>query len=268
MANLQRPTRNIPMTTQAPAKRVHITTFGCQMNEYDSGRLADLLADLGYQPAARPQEADLILVNTCSVRQRAEHKIYSLIGSLKELKHHRPGLIIGVGGCVAQQEGQRLLDQIPHLDLVFGTRTLERLPELLQEAQKGRRRALTDLASVPRPPAPPPLLQPGAQGPGHGNGGLRQLLLLLCSALCARPRIQPSGRGNIGRGDGPDRCGDAGDHPARTERQLLPQSRAGPGFPGSFGKALPGAKAVAHLLHHQPPQGPLPPPHGGHGRSG
>ncbi len=139
------------MTAPAPAKRVHITTFGCQMNEYDSGRLAGMLADLGYQPADQPQEADLILLNTCSVRQRAEHKVYSYVGALKELKQRRPGLIIGVGGCVAQQEGQRLLDQIPHLDLVFGTGALERLPELLQEAKEGRRRALTDLAPTPGP---------------------------------------------------------------------------------------------------------------------
>ena len=132
----------------SPAKRVHITTFGCQMNEYDSARLAGMLAELGYQAADDPGEADLILVNTCSVRQRAEHKVYSLVGSLKDLKERRPELIIGVGGCVAQQEGKRLLQHIPHLDLVFGTGALERLPELIADAQQGRRRAVTEESSA------------------------------------------------------------------------------------------------------------------------
>ncbi|MFH1034850.1 MAG: tRNA (N6-isopentenyl adenosine(37)-C2)-methylthiotransferase MiaB [Pseudomonadota bacterium] len=165
------------MTVPAPAKRVHITTFGCQMNEYDSGRLAGMLADLGYQPAARPQEADVILINTCSVRQRAEHKVYSLVGALKDLKQRRPELIIGVGGCVAQQEGQRLLDHIPHLDLVFGTGALERLPELLEEARQGRRRALTDLTAIATP-------RPHRAAPG---GGLKALVTVMegCDNYCS-----------------------------------------------------------------------------------
>ncbi len=144
------------MTAPLADKRVHIATFGCQMNEYDSSRMAGLLAELGYATAEEPDQADLILLNTCSVRERAAHKVYSYVGALKPLKERRPGLIIGVGGCLAQQEGQRLLDHIPHLDLVFGTDAIERLPELIADAARGRRRALT-----PRPvKAEIPLLKP------------------------------------------------------------------------------------------------------------
>ncbi len=135
------------MNSSPVPKLVHIATFGCQMNEYDSARLEGLLASHGFSPTADPQAADLILVNTCSVRERAESKVYSLLGSLKELKKRRPRLIIGVGGCVAQQEGQKLLDHIPHLDLVFGTGALERVPELVEEARQGRRRALVEQAA-------------------------------------------------------------------------------------------------------------------------
>lgn len=131
------------MTAPHSGKRVLITTFGCQMNEYDSSRMAGLLAGLGYAAADAPEQADLILLNTCSVREHAAHKVYSYVGALKSLKDRRPGLIIGVGGCLAQQEGQRLLDHIPHLDIVFGTDAIERLPELIDQALQGKRRSCT-----------------------------------------------------------------------------------------------------------------------------
>jgi tRNA-2-methylthio-N6-dimethylallyladenosine synthase len=132
------------------------------MNNYDSDRLAGLLGQAGYQRVDQAEEADLVLLNTCSVRERAEHKVYSYVGALKELKERRPHLIIGVGGCVAQQEGQRLLDRIPHLDLVFGPGALEQVPELVHDAARGRRRALTpkDSQALPetiRVPADPGL---------------------------------------------------------------------------------------------------------------
>lgn len=133
------------MQQQHPSRGLYIATFGCQMNVYDSDRMAGLLAPLGYDQVADPEEADLILLNTCSVRRTAEHKVYSYLGQLKELKERRDGLVIGLGGCMAQQEGQRLLDQIPHLDLVFGTGAIDRLPELIAEATAGRRRAVTDM---------------------------------------------------------------------------------------------------------------------------
>ncbi|MEW5912017.1 MAG: tRNA (N6-isopentenyl adenosine(37)-C2)-methylthiotransferase MiaB [Thermodesulfobacteriota bacterium] len=147
------------MSGSAPQRSVHIATFGCQMNAYDSQRISGLLAGLGYVEVDQPQGADLIVLNTCSVRERAEQKVYSYVGALKRLKEARPGMLIGVGGCVAQQEGDRLLKQIPHLDFVFGTSALERLPELVAEAQQGRRRALTETA--PAALALAPAARPG-----------------------------------------------------------------------------------------------------------
>jgi tRNA-2-methylthio-N6-dimethylallyladenosine synthase len=123
-------------------KQVHISTFGCQMNDRDSELIAQVLSAHDYRLTERPEEADLILINTCSIRQKAEEKTYSLLGRLKRLKSRNPGLIIGVGGCVAQQEGDRLLERVPHLDLVFGTRWINELPDLVQTVrQRGRRMA-------------------------------------------------------------------------------------------------------------------------------
>ncbi|MBI5582546.1 MAG: tRNA (N6-isopentenyl adenosine(37)-C2)-methylthiotransferase MiaB [Deltaproteobacteria bacterium] len=123
-------------------KQVHISTFGCQMNDRDSELIAQILSAHDYRLTQRPEEADLILINTCSIRQKAEEKTYSLLGRLKRLKSRNPELIIGVGGCVAQQEGDRLLERIPYLDLVFGTRRINELPDLIQTVrQQGRRLA-------------------------------------------------------------------------------------------------------------------------------
>ncbi len=118
-------------------QKLYIRTFGCQMNEYDSDRMAEVLgADSGTQPAQGPEDADLILFNTCSVRDKAQHKMYSELGRMKELKRANPRLLIGVGGCVASQEGERILESAPFVDLVFGPQTLHRLPQLIE-----RRRA-------------------------------------------------------------------------------------------------------------------------------
>ncbi len=141
-------------------KKAFLRSFGCQMNAYDSVRMAGLLAEMGYGQTEEPETADLIVLNTCSVRQRAEQKVYSYVGELKHLKAANPELIIGVGGCVAQQEGGRLLKRLPHLDFVFGTGALERLPELVTEAARGRRLALTDLVD----PSPSRVILP--QRPG------------------------------------------------------------------------------------------------------
>ncbi|MCF8032103.1 MAG: tRNA (N6-isopentenyl adenosine(37)-C2)-methylthiotransferase MiaB [Desulfarculaceae bacterium] len=133
------------------SKTAHIATFGCQMNAYDSERMAGLLAKMGYARAQGPDTADLIILNTCSVRQRAEQKVYSYVGELKRLKAANPDLIIGVGGCVAQQEGASLLKRLRHLDFVFGTGALERLPELVSQAAEGYRMADTGLDAAPSP---------------------------------------------------------------------------------------------------------------------
>ncbi len=115
-----------------PAKKVFVRTFGCQMNEYDSARMADVLAAAeGYERTDRAEDADLVLFNTCSVREKAQEKVFADLGRLKPLKRAKPGLLIGVGGCVASQEGEEIVRRAPFVDVVFGPQTLHRLPELL-----------------------------------------------------------------------------------------------------------------------------------------
>lgn len=121
-------------------KRFYLETFGCQMNVVDSERIVDLLEGIGYQQVSVAAEADLVLLNTCSVRDKAERKVYGHLGRFKPIKDQRPGLIIGVGGCVAQQEGEKMLEKIPYLDLVFGTHNVHRLPQLVQQVEERRQR--------------------------------------------------------------------------------------------------------------------------------
>jgi tRNA-2-methylthio-N6-dimethylallyladenosine synthase len=115
-------------------KRVYIETYGCQMNEHDSERMLRILEGYDYSETKEAKEADLILINTCSVREKPEHKVYSALGRFKRLKEGK-GTIIGVAGCVAQQEGNRLLDRIPYLDMVIGTHAIPMLPQLLQKIE-------------------------------------------------------------------------------------------------------------------------------------
>jgi tRNA-2-methylthio-N6-dimethylallyladenosine synthase len=115
------------------AKKVFIRSFGCQMNEYDSDRMADLLREAeGFEPTGDAEQADLILFNTCSVRERAQEKVFHDLGRIKHLKLGKPDLLIGVGGCVASQEGAAIVARAPYVDLVFGPQTLHRLPELME----------------------------------------------------------------------------------------------------------------------------------------
>src|SRR3990167_698332 len=116
-------------------KKLYIQTYGCQMNQYDSERIARVLQRLDYLPTDDAEEADLILLNTCSVRDKAEQKVYSALGRWRELKQKRKDLIIGVGGCVAQQEGEDLLRRVPYLDLVFGTHNIPRLGQMVEEVR-------------------------------------------------------------------------------------------------------------------------------------
>jgi tRNA-2-methylthio-N6-dimethylallyladenosine synthase len=115
-------------------RKVYIRTFGCQMNEYDSDKMADVLAAAdGYEKTDSVEDADLILFNTCSVREKAQEKVFADLGRLRPLKRAKPGLMIGVGGCVASQEGEEIVRRVPFVDVVFGPQTLHRLPELLAE---------------------------------------------------------------------------------------------------------------------------------------
>jgi tRNA-2-methylthio-N6-dimethylallyladenosine synthase len=119
-------------------KTFYLETFGCQMNVVDSERIIDLLGGIGYRQVEQAQQAHLLLLNTCAVRDKAVRKAYGHLGRFKPLKDADPSLIIGLGGCVAQQEGEQLLKEFPYLDLVFGTHNVHRLPELVGEVE-GRR---------------------------------------------------------------------------------------------------------------------------------
>jgi tRNA-2-methylthio-N6-dimethylallyladenosine synthase len=125
-------------------KTFYLETFGCQMNVVDSERVVDLLGGIGYRQVEQPRDARLLLLNTCAVRDKAVRKAYGHLGRFKPLKDADPALIIGLGGCVAQQEGEQLLKEFPYLDLVFGTHNVHRLPELVNdiEAKRGKAAAV------------------------------------------------------------------------------------------------------------------------------
>ena len=126
------------------AKKVFIRTFGCQMNEYDSDKMADVLrAAEGYEPTGNPEEADLIPFNTCSVREKAQEKVFSDLGRVKHLK--KKGVLIGVGGCVASQEGAAIIERAPYVDFVFGPQTLHRLPRMIEQ-RLGTQRPQVDIS--------------------------------------------------------------------------------------------------------------------------
>ncbi|HLW73870.1 MAG TPA: tRNA (N6-isopentenyl adenosine(37)-C2)-methylthiotransferase MiaB, partial [Gammaproteobacteria bacterium] len=120
--------------------KLYIKTFGCQMNEYDSAKMLEVLAAAdGYSLTETPEEADVLLLNTCSVREKAQEKVFSQLGLWRPLKAARPQVVIGVGGCVASQEGGGIIKRAPFVDLVFGPQTLHRLPAMLDEARRTRR---------------------------------------------------------------------------------------------------------------------------------
>ncbi len=119
------------------ARTLYVKTFGCQMNEYDSSKSAELLGEShGLTLVASPEEADVLLLNTCSVREKAQEKVFSQLGMWREIKLQRPGVVIGVGGCVASQEGDAIRQRAPYVDLVFGPQTLHRLPQMLEALQQ------------------------------------------------------------------------------------------------------------------------------------
>ncbi|NNF15263.1 MAG: tRNA (N6-isopentenyl adenosine(37)-C2)-methylthiotransferase MiaB [Gammaproteobacteria bacterium] len=126
--------------------KLFIKTFGCQMNEYDSSKMADVLAaSHGLAVTATPEEADVLLLNTCSIREKAQEKVFSQLGRWKEWKNQRPNLVIGVGGCVASQEGEAIIKRAPYVDMVFGPQTVHRLPQLLNEVRR-RGNAAVDIS--------------------------------------------------------------------------------------------------------------------------
>lgn len=131
------PTKSCDISASAPEKQgVYIRTFGCQMNEYDTQKLYKIL-ERDYQPVDSPEKADLVLINTCSIRDKAEQKLYSALGEMRGIKAHRPGMMVGVCGCVAQQEGENILKYGRGVDFVFGTHNLSLVPSLIQLRKNG-----------------------------------------------------------------------------------------------------------------------------------
>jgi len=144
--------------------KLYVKTFGCQMNEYDSGKMLDVLnVSHGLELTDNPEEADVLLLNTCSIREKAQEKVFSALGRWRQLKERRPELIIGVGGCVASQEGAALVERAPVVDIVFGPQTLHRLPDLLEQV-RAKRHSVVDV-SFPEIEKFDHLPQPRADGP-------------------------------------------------------------------------------------------------------
>lgn len=145
-------------------KKLHIVTHGCQMNEYDSARMRDLLGDSHQMVTTEnPEEADVLLLNTCSIREKAQEKVFHQLGRWKHLKDKNPDLIIGVGGCVASQEGEAIAKRTPFVDLIFGPQTLHRLPEMMREKKQQDGTTIVDI-SFPEIEKFDHLPQPDADG--------------------------------------------------------------------------------------------------------
>ncbi|KGQ69951.1 tRNA (N6-isopentenyl adenosine(37)-C2)-methylthiotransferase MiaB [Chelonobacter oris] len=145
-------------------QKLHIKTWGCQMNEYDSSKMADLLNSThGFELTEQAEEADVLLLNTCSIREKAQEKVFHQLGRWKDLKKSNPKLVIGVGGCVASQEGAHIRDRAPYVDIIFGPQTLHRLPEMLNQIRGGKS-AVVDV-SFPEIEKFDRLPEPKAEGP-------------------------------------------------------------------------------------------------------
>ena len=146
------------------SKKLYIKTWGCQMNEYDSQKMAELLDSThGFELAQEAEDADVILLNTCSIREKAQEKVFHQLGRWKNLKDVKPDLVIGVGGCVASQEGDAIRKRAPFVDMVFGPQTLHRLPEMLNQLQRGTK-SIVDV-SFPEIEKFDRLPEPVADGP-------------------------------------------------------------------------------------------------------
>ena len=216
-------------------KSFHIRTFGCQMNEHDSERLAGLLVADGMEHAEDPESADVVILNTCCIRENADNRLYGTLGHLKSLKAKHPGMQIAVGGCLAQKDRELLRKRAPQVDVVFGTHNLASAPELIRRSAKDG-------------PVVEVLDEPVAGGdPAHQSaiGAVRDLpwsawvtIQTGCDNSCAfcivpsvpRPRGKPPARGPGRRGQQPRFCRRHRSHAARSERQLL-RARSHPQAP-------------------------------------
>jgi tRNA-2-methylthio-N6-dimethylallyladenosine synthase len=173
------------------SKRFHIRTFGCQMNQHDARKMANLLHHDGWTASDEPEAAELVVIHTCSIREKAEHKLYTELGWLLQRKQSEPGLVVGVGGCVAQQEGEALLRRFPALDFVFGPQNLVHLPELAKEAGARRRGLRVDYDDDPQARFELPELHPefASTSPGRAFVTVMEGCDLFC-AYCVVPRTR------------------------------------------------------------------------------
>ena len=165
-------------------KSLFIQTIGCQMNVYDSERMAAALGAQGYTAALAPEEADLVIVNTCSVRAKSEQKAFSFLGRLQAAKRRRPDMLVGVAGCVAQQEGARVVARAPYVDLVIGTRAVERLVEMVRRAESGERPVVELDLAVPSGNGDAP--EPDS-APVRSDGAVSRFITIMrgCDNFCA-----------------------------------------------------------------------------------
>jgi tRNA-2-methylthio-N6-dimethylallyladenosine synthase len=166
------------------SKSLFIQTIGCQMNVYDSERMAAALYANGYTAALAPEEADLVIVNTCSVRAKSEQKAFSFLGRLEAAKRRRPGMLVGMAGCVAQQEGARLLARAPYVDLVIGTRAVERLAGMVRRAEAGERPVVELDLALPAGDGAAPEPDPA---PARAGGAVSRFITIMrgCDNFCA-----------------------------------------------------------------------------------
>ncbi len=234
-------------------KKLFIKTYGCQMNVYDSERMAEALGGQGYVETKTPEDADMILLNTCHIREKAAEKVYSELGRLKPLKDLNPDLKIGVAGCVAQAEGEEITRRQPAVDLVVGPQTYHRLPEMEARVRAGKPALDTDfpaedkfdhLKGRPKARRAPAAFLTVQEG---------------CDKFCAfcvvplhtwRGSLAPRDPG-AGRGPRPGGAGRARGDPAGPECERLPR-RHDPG--GADPGTGPHGRAGAYPLHHIPPQ--------------
>jgi len=171
-------------------KKSYIETFGCQMNERDSEIMGQMLSNADYLPTQDIKQADVIVINTCSIRDKAEQKVYSLLGRLKKLKEKKPSLIISVAGCVAQQEGKRLQARMPQVDIVLGPQQIYRLPELIgKTAEKGKPQMAVNLSpafEIPRHRPPSPVKPASKDKQAPVTGSFKKLVTIMqgCNNFC------------------------------------------------------------------------------------
>jgi tRNA-2-methylthio-N6-dimethylallyladenosine synthase len=160
-------------------KRLYINTIGCQMNVYDSGRIAAALKPLNYEETSDLKAADLIIANTCAIRQKAEQKVFSFLGRLAGLKRKKPDIIIGIGGCVAQQQGEKILARAPYLDVVFGTDAIGRLPQIIERVETKKCR-IVDVETVAT------LQEPDPMPASSANAGVTRFVTIMqgCDNYC------------------------------------------------------------------------------------